>query len=489
MNPVIENGYTQTTPSCPTTPDAAPMDLTVMHSLLREIWRDGYIDEPIMRQDFTSARSIFKGNPLLQIDNLLSNIRYGQKMKIGVRKDQNPLSLYSERDAEYDEVDACHQQIVSQCSVPCISSLPEFEVVEVAFDREYAYGVRACAKDTQFWDFAFYREQYDRSRGGYEFGRENDMWNTIIGAAINTPAITVDPAVAQLHPTHFWANQGNISANARDLIGAADQYMLNSFSGLNLVNILTQEAARAIIRSVENPYNLNRLDQRVNTFEQWNDIPGYELAPAVQEILGLGNIPVVVMKRSPWLSVPSCNRFPLWNDDQTKEYAVVMDPRVGYDFSVDGFHLDIRPYDCDKLIEGMIDTEYVAMGTTFPQFIVVIEFDNAAFPAQNNTPVVPATAIALSETTLEIEAGKTDTVTATLTPTTATSTVQFLSSNPAVATVTVSGKTATVTGVAAGVASITAVAGTQVASVPVTVTPAVAPQSAKAAKTAKTETE
>lgn len=473
MNSVLDNGYMQTLPNCPTAPNAEPMDLTVMHSLLREIWREGYIDEPIMRQDFTSARSIFKGNPLLQIDNLLSNIRYGQKMKIAIRKDQNPLSLYSERDVEYDEVDACHQQIVSQCSVPCISSLPEFEVVEVAFDREYAYGVRTCAKDTQFWDFAFYREQYNRSRGGYEFGRENDMWNAVIGAAVATPAITVDPAVAQAHPTHFWANQGDIAANARDTIGAADQYMLNAFSGLQLVNVLTQEAARAIIRSVENPYNLNRLDQRVNTFEQWNDIPGYELAPAVQEILGLGNIPVVVMKRSPWLSVPSCNRFPLWNDDQSKEYAVVMDPRVGYDFSVEGFHLDIRPYDCDKLIEGMIDTEYVAMGTTFPQYIVVIEFNNAAFPTNDGAAVVPATAVTLDKNSLEITAGNTDKLTATLAPAGATSAIQFVSSNPEVATVTSNGATATVTGVAKGVASITAIAGAKAASVPVTVAAAV----------------
>ena len=68
-------------------------------------------------------------------------------------------------------------------------------------------------------------------------------------------------------------------------------------------------------------------------------------------------------------------QFPLWNTDATKQYVAILDPRVGYSFEKDGYHLNIKPYDCDKLYVGMIDTVYVGTGITFPVYGLIIEFD------------------------------------------------------------------------------------------------------------------
>ena len=137
-----------------------------------------------------------------------------------------------------------------------------------------------------------------------------------------------------------------------------------------------------MIKSVETVYNLNFQPTRVNTYEQWH-LPGFQLAPRVKEILGI-SASVVVLERSPWLTVGSgsgsgagsfSTQYPLWNADATKQYVAILDPRVGYSFEKDGYHLNIKPYDCDKLYVGMIDTVYVGTGITFPVFGLIIEFD------------------------------------------------------------------------------------------------------------------
>ena len=137
-----------------------------------------------------------------------------------------------------------------------------------------------------------------------------------------------------------------------------------------------------MIKSVETVYNLNFQPTRVNTYEQWH-LPGFQLAPRVKEILGI-SAPVVVLERSPWLTVGAgsgsgagdiTTQYPLWSADGSKQYVAILDPRVGYSFEKAGYHLDIKPYDCDKLYVGMIDTVYVGTGITFPVFGLIIEFD------------------------------------------------------------------------------------------------------------------
>ena len=157
--------------------------------------------------------------------------------------------------------------------------------------------------------------------------------------------------------------------------------MTDSFRDLNLTVFITKEFATELIKSVETPYNLNFATQRVNTFEQF-ELPGFELAPRVKEILGI-NTDVVVLMRSPWMTVGTTSQgsttfttqYPLWNSDATKQYVAILDPRVGYSFEKDGYHLNIKPYDCDKLYVGMIDTVYVGTGITFPIYGLIIEFD------------------------------------------------------------------------------------------------------------------
>ena len=140
---------------------------------------------------------------------------------------------------------------------------------------------------------------------------------------------------------------------------------------------ITSEFATELIRSVETVYNLNFATQRVNTFEQWL-YPGYRLVDRVKEILGI-DVPVVVLERSPWMTVGAggslTTQYPLWSADGEKQYVAILDPRVGYSFEKDGYHLNIKPYDCDKLYAGMIDTVYVGSGITFPVYGLIIEFD------------------------------------------------------------------------------------------------------------------
>ena len=152
--------------------------------------------------------------------------------------------------------------------------------------------------------------------------------------------------------------------------------MVTNFQDVMPTVFMTDEAARELIKSVENPYNLNRAQNVVNTFEEWN-VPGFIASTAVKELLpAVGS--VVIMKRSPWLTVANegniTSQFPLWSADGKKQYVALLDPRVGFQFAKDGYHLVINPYDCDHLIRGMVDTEYVGSGITFPQWGLILEF-------------------------------------------------------------------------------------------------------------------
>ena len=97
------------------------------------------------------------------------------------------------------------------------------------------------------------------------------------------------------------------------------------------------------------------------------------------------------MKRSPWLVYNGggtlVSQYPLFNEDATKQYVAILDPNVAYMFVKDGYHLDIKPYDCDKLDIGMQDSEYSGSGITFPQLGMVLEFDMYSY-CEN--PVVSA---------------------------------------------------------------------------------------------------
>jgi len=368
--------YEQTVVTAPTAPSTtSKFDLDIMAPLLRELVSEKIVDEPKLSQELDSARSFFRGNTIVDDGFLLSNLKWGQQVRVNIKKDQNPLSLFQKKALEYQAVDSCHDQIVLDCTVPCINTLPTFQNLIFRFDTEYAYGVRACDKNKDFWNFEFFTEQYALSRRAEQFGRELDLWNTVIKGLIAAPAITVDAKLAATHATHYWANLGTITALGRAAITQANWYMMTNFADVNPTVFMTDEAAHELIRSVENPYNLNRSQNVVNTFEDWN-VPGFMVSTAVKEILGTVRS-VVIMKRSPWLTVGGdtlTTQFPLWSEDTTKQYVAILDPRVGYQFAKDGYHLVINPYDCDKLVRGMIDTEYVGSGITFPQYGMILEF-------------------------------------------------------------------------------------------------------------------
>lgn len=382
MANVDSSTYKQTVVAEPTAPSKTSMfDLDVMAPLLREIVADGIIDEPKLAQDLDSSRSFFTGQSIIKSDFLLSNLKFGQQVRVNIEKDQNPLGLFQKDTISYKTVDSCHDQIDLDCNVPCINTLPTFQNLIFRFDTEYAYGVRACDKNKDFWDFDFFTKQYALSKRAEQFGRELDLWNTVIKALIAAPATTVDAALAKVHPTHYWSEQGTITANGRTLITEANWYLKTNFVDVNPTVFMTDEAAHELIRSVENPYNLNRSQNVVNTFVDWN-VPGFMVSTAVQEILGTVQS-VVIMKRSPWLTVTKdqglTSQFPLWNGDGTKQYVAILDPRVGYQFAKDGYHLVINPYDCDKLTRGMIDTELVGSGVTFPVYGMILEFTQSTY--------------------------------------------------------------------------------------------------------------
>ena len=381
------NGYEQTIVTAPTQPSTESVfDYDIQFPLYREIVKRDLIDEPKLQQDLNSASSFFTGERMIDAGTLLSNLKFGQELIVNIRKDQNPFSLYQKKNLEYaaNGEDTCHNHIVLDCEVPCINTLPTFEQLRFRFDCEYAYGVRMCDKNKAFWDVAFFTQQYALSKRAYQFGRELDLWNTVLDGLKAAPATTVDAAIAAVHPNHFWENVGTVAANARCVVPEALYYLSHSYTDINPTIFITAEFATELINSVETVYNLNFATQRVNTFEAW-ELPGFEIANRVKEILGISGYSVVVMKRSPWMTVGAGGsgsgagametQYPLWNEDGTKQYVAILDPRVGYSFEKEGYHLDIKPYDCDKLYVGMIDTVYVGMGITFPQFGLIIEFD------------------------------------------------------------------------------------------------------------------
>lgn len=374
---ISETTYKQTVVTAPTTPSTTSVfDLNIMAPLIRELVVDGVIDEPKLSQDLDSSRSFFTGQNVIKTDFLLSNLKFGQQVRVNIEKDQNPLSLYQKSQLDYQEVDTCHDQIKLDCTVPCLNTLPTFQYIIFRFDCEYAYGVRACDKNKDFWDYDYFTKQYALSRRAEQFGRELDLWNTVIKGLIAAPATTVDAKVAKEHPTHYWNNLGTVGCAGREAIQTAYWYMVTNFQDVKPTVFMTDEAARELIKSVENPYNLNRAQNVVNTFEEWN-VPGFIASTAVKELLPtVGS--VVIMKRSPWLTVANegniTSQFPLWSADGKKQYVALLDPRVGFQFAKDGYHLVINPYDCDHLIRGMVDTEYVGSGITFPQWGLILEF-------------------------------------------------------------------------------------------------------------------
>lgn len=379
----IVTGYDQTVVAAPTQPSTSSVfDYDIQFPFYRDIFAREIVKEPEMQQELNSARSFFNGEKLIDAATLLGNLQYGQELIVPIKKNQNPFSLYQKSNLEYaaNGEDECHVHVVLNCEVPCINTLPEFDELRFRFDCEYAYGVRMCDKNKDFWNTALFTEQYALSKRAYEFGREVDLWNKVIDGLVAAPATTIDAFIAQTHPTHFWADQGTVAENARCVVPEAVQYMIDSYRDLNLKVFITKEFATELIKSVETPYNLNFATQRINTFEAW-ELPGFELAPRVKEILGI-HTDVVVLMRSPWMTVGSgsgaatlSTQYPLWNADATKQYVAILDPRVGYSFEKDGYHLNIKPYDCDKLYVGMIDTVYVGTGITFPQYGLIIEFD------------------------------------------------------------------------------------------------------------------
>lgn len=378
----ITTDYTQTVPGPVVPPSTTSVfDLKEFAPLIREIVATRIIDEPMMQQDITSARSFFTGDQVIEIGQLLNDLRFGQQIIVPIKKNQNPFDLYQTQSISYNPVDSCHDQIALDCTVPCINTLPSFDSLTFRFDTEYAYGVRACDKNKDFWPFDFFTEQYAKSRAAEQFGREVDLWNTVIRGLIAAPATTVDAKLAAIHPTHYWPNMGSIATNGRYAITQAYWYMVTNFSGVNPTVFMSEEAGTELIRTVENPYNLNKNTQIVRTFNQW-DVPGFMIDEAVRQILG-GAPYVVIMKRSPWMTTSTTEddnttfttNYPLWNATATKQYVAILDPRVGYQFAKDGYHLIINPYDCDALVRGMIDTEYVGSGITFPQWGMVLEFD------------------------------------------------------------------------------------------------------------------
>lgn len=384
----IVTGYNQTVVAAPTQPSTESVfDYELNFPLYREIVKRDLVDEPTLKMELSSARSFFNGESMIDASTLLANLKYGQELIVNIRKDQNPFSLFQKDEIEYaaNEGDSCHDHIVLNCTVPCINTLPTFEQLRFRFDCEYAYGVRMCDKNKDFWNTEFFTRQYALSKRAMEFGREVDLWNKVIDGLVAAPATTVDAALAATHPTHYWANQGTVTASARCVVPEAVWYLKQSFSNINPTVFVSSEFATELIRSVETAYNLNFATQRVNTFEQWL-YPGYRLADRVKEILGI-DVPVVVLERSPWMTVGAggsgssslTTQYPLWSADGEAQYVAILDPRVGYAFEKDGYHLNIRPYDCDKLYAGMIDTIYTGTGITFPQMGMVLEFDGFSY--------------------------------------------------------------------------------------------------------------
>lgn len=373
------SGYTQTVVTTPTAPSTTSMfDLQHFAIDIRELVAEGHVEEPTLAAELDSSRSFFNGNTLIKDQTMLSNLRVGQEWKIIIDKDQNPFDLVSKTEMAYEAVDPCHNQLKLDCEVPCINTLPEFESMIFRFDTEYAYGVRACAKNVDFWDLGYFTKQYAKSERAYRFLREVDLWNVAVKAAIASPATTTDAALAQVHPTHFWENLGTVAANGAYNVRLGYQYLVDNFTDIRPATFVTKEFVQELVDSVELPYNENMTIQKVNTYDQWH-VPGFDVANAAKTIIGtVGE--VIVLRRSPWLTYANegalVTSYPLWSEGAASQYVAMFDPRYAYTFEHEGFHLVINPYDCDKLVRGMIDTVYTGSGVTFPQYALILEFDS-----------------------------------------------------------------------------------------------------------------
>lgn len=376
----INTNYNQTVVAAPTAPSTTSLfDYDLNFPLYRELVKRELVDEPMLKMELSSARSFFTGQSMIDTSALLGNLEYGQEIIVNIRKDQNPFSLFQKEAIQYEANpnDSCHDHIVLNCTVPCINTLPSFEQLRFRFDTEYAYGVRMCDKNKAFWTTEFFTRQYALSKRAMEFGREVDLWNLVVDGLIAAPATTVDAALAATHPTHYWANQGTVTANAMCVLPEAVWYLKQNFANINPTMFVTSEFVTELIKSRETVYNTNFATQRINTDQAWI-LPGYRLVDRVKEILGI-DIPVVVLERSPWMTYDNqgtlTTQYPLWSSDGESQYVAILDPRVAYSFEKDGYHLNIRPYDCDKLYAGMIDTIYTGSGITFPIYGLIIEFN------------------------------------------------------------------------------------------------------------------
>lgn len=369
--------YTQTTVTAPTKPGDSTWDLTFAAPLIREKVAPRIIDEPLLSLGMTAASSFFNGEEMIQVNELVRDLRFGQEYIVPILKDQNPFSLFNSKALSYNAVDSCHNQIVLDCEMPCVNTMPEFDELSVRFDTEYSYGVKMCDKNRDFWPVEYFTAQYQKSKEAEQFGMEVDLWNKVIKANIATPATTVDVVLAAKHATHYWDDLGDARANAVDLIREAYWYMVQNYRSMDPTVFMTSEMAREIIDQATLTLGANNTISQVNTLEQW-DIPGFQINAAVKNLLGTVRS-VVIMERSPWMTYGTTGayttNYPLWNADVTKEYVFIADPRAGYRLIKDGYHLVINPYDCDKLTRGMQDSEYVSQGMTFPQYAMVLEFD------------------------------------------------------------------------------------------------------------------
>ena len=394
----ISTGYDQTLitkPVAPTSP-GTPMDYKDFSIFVRPLFYNQVILEPEYQQQLSASRSIFRGNEIAHPEVMLNDLAYGQEVRVIIEKNQNPFDLFAKDAMTYGNVDAngCVQELQLDCNMSCLNTLPDFEIMSFRFDTEYTWGVLACDKNKKFWDFNYFARQYNKSRNAKDFGREVDLWNTFVKGIIAAPATTIRADVAKAFPTHYWQNLGSVFANGRNYIPMAVAYMFNAFANLNLYVVMTQEAGRDIIKSVETPYNVNFATQRVNTDAAW-DIPGYLVDEQVRNLLGLpSNVPVLLLQNSPWLTYSEAaeggatrlvSQFPLWSEDGTKQYVAIFDPRVAYQFETEGYHMDIVPYSCTHLQRGMQDSEYVGSGITFAVYGLIMEFDAYKYevPAAN----------------------------------------------------------------------------------------------------------
>ena len=358
-----------------------PFDYKNFSVFVRPIFANGVVDEPMYNMYITSANSFFKGNEIVQPQTMLSDLAVGQETNIIIEKTQNPFNLYATSDLNYSPLEGrCVDVLNLDCNMACLNTLPEFEIMKFRFDTEYTWGVVACDKNKKFWDFDYFARQYGKSIAAKNFGREVDLWNTVVKSLIATPATTVDAKLALSYPDHYWQNLGSVATNARDLISLAGWYFQTSFADVSPYIIMPAEMGHDILKSVETPVGLNATFQRQNTDFAW-DIPGYKVDEQVRDVIGT-EITVLFLERSPWLTYAGTaadtivSQYPLWSADGTKQYCAILDPRVGYQFETDGYHLDIQPYDCEHLQRGMQDSEYVGSGITFPVYGMILEFDS-----------------------------------------------------------------------------------------------------------------